>query len=77
MAVPDTPLRLSIDTEALTLGEIALFQGDFNAPDFIAFLADHGNWTKAEIKRITVRELRQVAGQIGEALKESAIPKAS
>lgn len=77
MAIPATPLQLSIDPEQLTLGEIALFQGDFSAPRLIKFLVAHGNWTQAEVEAVTLAEMRQVAEQIGGALKGAAVPKAN
>ena len=77
MAIPDTPLKLSIGTEQLTLGEIALFQGDFSAVRLIKFLVSHGNWTREQVEDITLAEMRQVAEQIGDALKGAAVPKAN
>lgn len=75
MAIPNSPLSLTVDVQEMTLGELALFQGEFSAPRLIAFLADHSNWTRAEIERITIREMKEVSEQIGEALKGAAVPK--
>lgn len=76
--IPSKPLVVSpIDYEELTLGELAILQGEeFSATRFCEFLARYTNWTVDEIKNLTVKELRTVAKELGEKLKEQATPKA-
>ena len=77
MAIPDQPLRLSVDADALTLNDLELFE-NFSVKGLKAFMAAHSNYTPAQIGALTVRELREVVGPaIGAALRESAIPKAN
>lgn len=75
MAIPDNPLKLTVDPDALTLDDLELFES-FSVRGLKAFIAQHSNWTPAEIGALTVKELRDVVGPaIGAALKDSAVPK--
>lgn len=77
MAIPNEPLKLSVDVDALTLDDLELFES-FSVRRLKAFIADHGNWTAAQVGQLTVKELREIVGpQIGAALRESAVPKAN
>lgn len=77
MAIPSEPLNLSLDVDALTLDDLELFES-FSVKGLRAFMSEHGNWTNAQIGKITVKELREiVAPQIGAALKDAALPKAN
>jgi hypothetical protein len=78
MATPSTPLKLSLDTDALTLDELCLFEPDgFTATGFRKFLLAHTSWTKAEVGGLTVTDLKVVAGQLATAIQEAAVPKAN
>jgi len=79
MAIPNKPLELKpIDPKDLTIGEMALIQGtDFQASDFIEFLSRYTNWGKAEIRRITLKELEEVAKQLNTAFEALTVPKVS
>jgi len=77
MAIPTSPLVVKpLDVNEMTLDELALFEaGGFSALGFRQFLADHSHWTKAEIGKVKVCELKDIAEQLGKALQEAALPK--
>ena len=75
MALPDTPLVLNYDPDAVTLDELCLFEPEgFTATGFRAFLRAHTNWTRAQIGGITVNEMKDVAQQLAEAIQQNAVP---
>jgi hypothetical protein len=77
MAIPAEPLKLSVEPEQMTLNDLELFEGGFTVKGFKAFMAGHSNWSAAQVGLITVAEMKQVTEQIREALKDSALPKAT
>lgn len=78
MAIPDKPLELSIDADNITVGELELFEGEnFKVSGLRAFLVNHSNWTDGDIKGLSLKELRQVVEQVGEAMKTAAVPLGS
>lgn len=78
MAIPQTALIVNFNPDNVTLDELCLFEeGGFTAWGFRKFLIDHTNWTAIEIGALTVSELKDVTSQLGEKLKESAVPLVS
>ena len=78
MAIPDKPLEVTIDPDELTLDEVALFEpSGFTVTGFMQFLAEHTNWTREEIGKIKVREMKEVADQLGEKIKAESVPLVS
>lgn len=76
--LPNTPLILNYNPDAVTLDELCLFEPDgFTATGFRQFLRDHTNWTRSEIGKITVTEMQDVAKQLAEAIQQAAVPLAS
>lgn len=77
MAIPASPLVVKqFDVNNLTLDEWELFEaGGFTASGFKRFLLEHSNWNKAEIGKITIGELKDVADQLGKAINEAIVPK--
>jgi hypothetical protein len=76
--VPTEALKLSLDTDELTLDELELFEaGSFTVKGFKAFMAAHSNWTAAQVGALKVGEMKAVAVQIAAALQEAAVPKAN
>jgi len=76
VAIPDKALELTLDPSNLTLDDLELFEdGGFSVKGFKAFMARYSNWTKTQVGALTVAELRDVAKQLGERLKEAAVPK--
>ena len=78
-SLPDRPLEIQDwDPEELTLDEVILFEPDgFTAKGFRQYLIDHSNWTRQEIGRIKVRELKEVSAQFLAQIGEKAVPNAS
>ena len=78
MAIPDRPLIFNFEPNDMTLDELCLFDpAGFSSIAFRQFLIDHTNWTRAEIGRVKVSELKEVAEQLAAKFKEAAIPLAS
>lgn len=74
MAIPASALVVSLDANDLTLDEMCLFSPDgFDVVVFRQFLVDHTNWTRAEIGRLKVSELKDVVAQIGQQLNAAAV----
>lgn len=75
MAIPEKPLEVSIDPDALTLDEMCLFDPEgFSWKGLKAFLADHTNWSAAEVGKLTLTELQAVTEQMKEAIQQAAVP---
>lgn len=76
MAIPSKPLELTLDVDELTVDDVALFEKDgFSAKGFKEFMGRYSNWTPAEVGGLKLKELKDVAEQIGERLKVTSIPK--
>lgn len=80
--IPETQLELkNIDPETLGFDEITLLV----APEELtpkeqivalrAFILEHSNWTRKELGRVTVGELKQVMADLGNKFKDLAVPK--
>jgi len=77
MAIPTEPLVVAFDPTELTLDDLCLFEPDgFTASGLKAFLLAHTNWTRAQVGKITIAELKDVVEQLAEKIKEAAVPKA-
>ena len=77
-SLPDRPMEIDFDPEELTLDEVILFEPDgYTTRGFRQFLIDHTNWTRQEIGKIKVRDLKEVAEQLVARLGEKAVPNAS
>jgi len=77
VTIPDKALKIDLKKTGgeLTLDEMCLFQpGGFNLVEFRALLRTRSNWTHEEIGGLIGSELEEVAKQLGEALKRSAVP---
>lgn len=69
------PLEVDFDPDEMTLDEACLFDGvGFTASGFRQFLIDHTNWTKSEIGKLTMRELKDVTAQLGAKMQAQSIP---
>lgn len=69
------PLEVHFDPDEMTLDELCLFDGEgFTATGFRAFLVNHTNWTKQEIGKLTVKELKDVTAQLGAKLQAQSVP---
>lgn len=69
------PLEVNFDPDEMTLDELCLFDGEgFTATGFRAFLVNHTNWTKQEIGKLTVKELKDVTAQLGAKLQAQSVP---
>ena len=79
MAIPASPLVVKdFNPQEFTLDELEIFEaGGFTASGFKKFLIAHTNWTKSEIGAIKLGELKDIAEQLGKAINEAAVPKAS
>jgi hypothetical protein len=78
MAIPDRPLEVTLDVDELTLDELALFEPTgFSIVGFRAFMAEHTNWTLAEIGKIKVKEFKDIQTQLAEKFKEASVPLAN
>lgn len=77
--IPAKPLELNLPaTDDLTLNDLQLFEaGGFTIAGFKRFLSAYSNWTADDVGRLTVKEMKSVGEQIGEKLKDSAVPKLS
>lgn len=71
----ERPLVLKIDPEDLTLDEIALFDGEFKAAGFRAFMAKYSDWTEREVGALTMRELKGMAADIMASVNGTVVPK--
>lgn len=72
------PLEVNLDPDEMTLDELCLFDSEgFTASGFRAFLIWHTNWTKEEIGKLTVRDLREVVAQMGAKLQAQSVPFAN
>lgn len=78
MTIPERALVVTVDPKDMTLDEMVLFSvKGFDIYDFRQWLIDNTEWTAEEIGKIKLRELEQVAIQIGEAVKAKAVPLAN
>lgn len=69
------PLDVNLNPDEITLDEMCLFDGEgFTASGFRAFLINHTNWTKAEIGKLTVKDLKEVVTQMGAKLQAQSVP---
>ena len=76
--IPAETLKLTLDTDNLTLDEAVLFDPEgFSLIGFKNFLVKYGSWSKKEVGNITLGELKDVAQQVGESLKDLSVPKGS
>ena len=66
------------DPDAVTIGEVRLFQGgQYDLMAFREFLIRYTNWTEMEIDKIRRRECTVIYSQIVEKLNELAVPLAN
>lgn len=82
MAIPDTPLELSLDPDELTLDDVVLFDPEPAEPittliAFRSFLIRHSNWSRTDVGSITLTELEQVMEQTRVAVEGTAVPLAN
>ena len=79
MALPKSELVLkAINPDELTLDELCLFEpSGFTATGFRAFLIARTNWTRAEVGRLTMRDLKAIAEKLAEKINEAAVPNAN
>lgn len=79
MAIPEKPLKLSFDPDALTLDEMAMFEPDqgIRASVFKAFLTKYGNWTPRQIAGLQRRDVLKVWSECIKQLIEITGPKAN
>lgn len=76
MAIPNKPLELKIDAEAMPLDEYELFEpGGFSIKKFKAFMGKYSNWTAAEAGQLTRGELKSVVEKIAALFREDSVPK--
>lgn len=78
-SLPDAPLVINgFDPENMTLDEAILFEPEgFTAKGFRQFLIDHSNWSRQEIGRVKIKDLKQVADALVKQLGELAVPNES
>lgn len=78
MAIPEKPLKLSFDPDALTLDEMALFEPDvgIRASVFKGFLAKYGNWSKRELAGLVRADIVAVWVECVRQVTEAISPKA-
>jgi hypothetical protein len=78
MAIPATPLVIkeSFDYNEMTLDEAVVFEpAGFSLNGFRNFLITNSKWTAKEIGAIKVKELKEIAEQLGNVFREIAVPK--
>ena len=74
--IPAEPLKLTLSPDEMTLDDIAIFDSEgFSIPKFRKFLLSYGSWDDKQIGAIKLKELREVAEQVGNALKNLSVPK--
>lgn len=87
MAIPQKPLELNLDPDALTLDDIELLHWDTAPTDvremiqfghlFRQFLIAHTNWSEREVGALTASEIGEVSAQVRKGMGQSAVPLAS
>ena len=74
--IPEALLTISMETDDLTLDDVALFDTEdgFSVFKFRKFLLRYGSWSKEQVGKIKIKELEQVAVLLSEAMKNTAVP---
>ena len=77
MTIPAEPLKITLDPNVATLGDMAYLEteGKYPFTDLVEFLVRNSNWTKKQIKAIAISEAGEVNRMITESLQASAVPK--
>lgn len=68
------PLKLTIDVDALTVGDQMDLEAATTMTALVQWLVDHAGAEMAELRALTLAELRTLAETIGEQLKAGLTP---